>query len=304
MINELINQLQKGDKKALARAISLVENESEDHGNLLSELKLNNQIQVIGLTGPPGSGKSTLVNGLIKKLSADNKKIGVLAIDPTSPFNLGSLLGDRIRMRDHFVSEDVFIRSLASRGSLGGVSAKTIEIVDVMRAAGFDYIFVETVGVGQSEIEIVGIADTTILVLVPESGDEIQTIKSGIMEIADIFVVNKADREGAQTFANNLHLFLKDKYLDDWKPPVVQAVATKEEGLDKIIDGMNGHFKVSVNTREKQRFLYTEKAYRLIQNARMNDINKTDLHNEIAGSIEQENFNLHAFVHNYLSRKD
>ncbi|MCH8903520.1 MAG: ATP/GTP-binding protein, partial [Bacteroidetes bacterium] len=181
----LIKDLHKGDKKALSRAISMVENGTEDSLDLLDNLKPNNRIPVTGLTGPPGSGKSTLLNSLIARLVKKNKKVGVIAIDPTSPFNLGALLGDRIRMQDHFSESGVFIRSLATRGSLGGLSDKTIEILDVMRCSDFDHIFIETVGVGQSEVEIAGLADTTVLVMVPDSGDEVQILKSGIMEIAD-----------------------------------------------------------------------------------------------------------------------
>src|SRR5688572_12291594 len=198
----LIDNLQKGDVRSLARCISIVENEAEGYEELLRSLPVDHDIPVIGITGPPGAGKSTIVNALISELNKEGKKIGIVAIDPTSPFNYGSLLGDRIRMSEHFLNEHVFIRSLATRGSLGGLSAKTIEITDVMKAFPFDYIIVETVGVGQSEVEIVGLADTTIVVLVPEAGDEIQGIKSGIMEIADIFVVNKADRDGADQFVN------------------------------------------------------------------------------------------------------
>src|SRR6201996_3155154 len=184
--------------RSVARALTIVENDLPGAHELLKKLHFNKSTPLIGVTGPPGAGKSTLVNSLIEQLVTKGNKVAVLAIDPTSPFNFGSLLGDRIRMTGHFNHPDVFIRSLATRGSLGGLSAKAIEMTDVLRAAAFDYILVETVGVGQSEIEIAGLADLTLLVLVPESGDEIQNIKSGLMEIADAFIVNKSDRADAE----------------------------------------------------------------------------------------------------------
>src|SRR6187399_1611951 len=190
MIQELLSKLQLGDAKALARSISLVENEADGYEGLLRSLPPNPNKPVIGITGPPGAGKSTLVDSLIGLLVSNGKKIGVLCVDPSSPFNLGSLLGDRIRMSDWYNNPNVYIRSLATRGSLGGLHPKIIEISDLLKAAPFDYIIIETVGVGQSEIEIAGLADITIVVMVPEAGDEIQTMKAGIMEIADVFVVN------------------------------------------------------------------------------------------------------------------
>jgi len=245
----LIKQLQQGDKKTLARCITIVENELEGYEELLTALPFNPDIPVIGITGPPGAGKSTLVNAIIKQLTQKNKTVGVIAIDPTSPFNYGSLLGDRLRMAEHFTNENVFIRSLATRGSLGGLSAAIIEITDVMRAFPFDYIIVETVGVGQSEVEIVGLADTTVLVLVPESGDEVQTIKSGIMEIADIFVVNKSDREGASVFVKNLMQLVHSKPHGNWSIPVVKAVAIKSEGVSELVDFIEKHQAVKENKK-------------------------------------------------------
>ena len=294
MTTTLIQQLQQGDKKALARCITIVENELEGSHEILTSLKFNQNIPVIGITGPPGAGKSTLINTVIKKITQQGKSVGIIAIDPTSPFNYGSLLGDRLRMAEHFNNENVFIRSIATRGSLGGLSAAIIEIVDVMRASTFDYIIVETVGVGQSEVEIVGLADTTILVLVPEAGDDVQSIKSGIMEIADVYVVNKSDRDGANAFMKNIVQLVHSKPLSDWSIPVIKAVATKGIGVDELIDAINKHQEVGVNL--KRPYLLTEKAYRIIQNHKMKSISKQDLKLQIEKEYAKADFNLYRFV--------
>lgn len=290
--------MQQGDKKALARCITIVENELDGSNEILTSLNFNKQVPIIGITGPPGAGKSTLVNGIIKKLTETGKTVGVIAIDPTSPFNYGSLLGDRLRMAEHFTNENVFIRSLATRGSLGGLSASIIEVTDVMRAFGFDYIIVETVGVGQSEVEIVGLADTTVLVLVPESGDEVQSIKSGVMEIANIYVVNKSDRDGANTFMKNLVQLVHSKPASDWNIPVIKCVATKNEGADELIQAINKHQTAGINS--KRSYLLTEKAYRLIQHHRMKDISKKQLKEQIEKEYKKFNFNLYRFIDKYF----
>lgn len=294
----LTENLKKGDVRSLARCISLVENEVKGYEDLLRSLKVDHKIPVIGITGPPGAGKSTIVNALISELSNEGKRVGVIAIDPTSPFNYGSLLGDRIRMSEHFLNDKVFIRSLATRGSLGGLSAKTIEITDVMKTFPFDYIIVETVGVGQSEVEIVGLADTTIVVLVPEAGDEIQGIKSGIMEIADIFVVNKADREGADQFVNNLKKLLHEREEKSWTIPVVKMIASRNEGVKDLL--VNIHKHQLFHDLSRKELLLTEKAYRIIQNNRMKDIDKHKLHDEISLAMKKEDFNLYELVSKFI----
>jgi LAO/AO transport system kinase len=296
----LIQQLQQGDKKALARCITIVENELPGFQEILTSLKFNKSTPVIGVTGPPGAGKSTLINSVIKKLTEQGKSIGIIAIDPTSPFNYGSLLGDRLRMAEHFTNENVFIRSIATRGSLGGLSATIIEIVDVMRAFSFDYIIVETVGVGQSEVEIVGLADTTVLVLVPESGDEVQSLKSGVMEIADVFVVNKSDRDGAAIFAKNILQLVHSRPMSSWSIPVIKAVATKNEGVDELISAINKHQLVSINT--KRSYLLAEKAFRLIQNQRMKDVSKKTLQQQIETELKKPDFNLYRFVKGLIEK--
>jgi LAO/AO transport system kinase len=287
---QLINQLQNGNVKALARLLTIVENNLAGADDILKALKIK-EVPVVGITGPPGAGKSTLVNSVLNELSK-NHKTAILAIDPTSPFNMGSLLGDRIRMTDQFNNKNVFIRSLATRGSLGGLSAKTIEMVDVLKSADFDYIFIETVGVGQSEIEIAGLADLTVVVLVPEAGDEIQSIKSGLMEIADIFVVNKADREGADTFANHLKMMLNHHH----QPiPVLKTIASQSQGVRELIEQIKG---VSAKNNLRKPYLLAEKAWRLIQNFRMKDLNKEKLQQEIAEALKKD-FNLYQFVEKF-----
>src|SRR5688500_13934947 len=227
---QLLQQIQAGTQKAISRCISLVENEVPGYAQFLAGLPVNESTQIIGITGPPGAGKSTLTDALIGELVKAQKKVAVLCVDPSSPFNMGAILGDRIRMSEWYNHADVFIRSLATRGSLGGLHPKIIEITELLKAAGFDYILVETVGVGQSEVEIAGLADVTVVVLVPEAGDEVQTMKAGLMEIADIFVVNKADRPDADTFYRNLKLMLQPAFhAIELDIPVIKTVASQKK---------------------------------------------------------------------------
>jgi len=294
----ILGKLFEGDKRSLARCITIVENELPGHKEILSSLHFEKKVPVIGITGPPGAGKSTLINSLVKFLLAENKKIGIIAIDPTSPFNYGSLLGDRVRMGEHFNNENVFIRSLATRGSLGGLSGKTIEITDIMRHSDFDVIIVETVGVGQSEVEIVGLADTTVLVLVPEAGDEVQNLKSGVMEIADIFVVNKSDRPGADIFLKNLKTLLHTHKAKEWNPVVVKCTATKDEGINELTKTIHQHQESGVIS--KRLYLLTEKAYKLIQNERMKNIDKKAIQSALEDALNKPSFNLYKFIGKFV----
>jgi LAO/AO transport system kinase len=281
--------------RSVARALTVVENDLQGGDELLKNLRFEKNTPIIGITGPPGAGKSTLVNSIIDELIKKNNTVAILAIDPTSPFNFGSLLGDRIRMTGHFNHPGVFIRSLATRGSLGGLSAKTIEMADVLRGSGFDYVIVETVGVGQSEIEIAGLADITFVVLVPESGDEIQNIKSGLMEIADAFIINKADRADADLFVNNLKKIIQQK--GDDHLPVFKTIASQGEGIQEVMN----FIKASRGLKNKRRdLLLTEKAYKIIQQKRMAAIDKKKLRQDIAKASVDPGFNLYSFVDEYL----
>ena len=297
MWDELLQDILQGNVKSLARTISLVENAVEGYQGLLERLPVS-PTKIIGITGPPGAGKSTLVDSLIGKMVEQQKKVGVLCVDPSSPFNLGALLGDRIRMSEWYNHPSVFIRSLATRGSLGGLHPKIIEIADLMKAAGFDQVIVETVGVGQSEIEIAGLADTTVVILVPEAGDEVQTMKAGLMEIADIFVVNKADRPDADSFVKNLRLMLAPAFQrSEQVIPVLKTVASQKDGIDILYDAILDHQQL-VQSTDKKFWLLAEKSFQLIQQYRMQDISKTALKKEWENS---ENTNLYQFIKKYLS---
>ena len=296
MWQQLKDQLVSGDIKSLARSISLVENEVEGYEEFMQSLPVNNSNNIIGITGPPGAGKSTLTDALIGSLVADGKRVAILCVDPSSPFNLGALLGDRIRMSEWFNNPSVYIRSLASRGSMGGLNPKIIEITEIIKTANFDYIIIETVGVGQSEIEIAGLADTTIVVLVPESGDEIQTMKAGLMEIADIFVVNKSDRPGADIFVKNLRQMLAPAFQNhQHEIPILQTIADQKKGIDELKEKII-LLKNTLNS-ERKHWLLAEKAYQLIKSKRMRDIDKTMLRNKI--ETAGDNLNLYNFIKSF-----
>lgn len=296
MYQQYITELLNGNIKSLARCISLVENEATGYEALLEQIPVNNHTKVVGITGPPGAGKSTLVNALIIQLLEQEKSVAIIAVDPSSPFNFGALLGDRIRMSQHFNHPKVFIRSMASRGALGGLSPKIIEVSDLIKAAAFDYLFIETVGVGQSEVEIAGVADTTVVVVVPEAGDEIQTMKAGLMEIADIFIVNKADRDNADAFVKNLRLLAHSKHVGDWEIPVIKSIATQQSGIHEIISAIEKHHAVVSHQQQKHILLLTEKAWQLIQHRRMKNISKQILQQEIQAQLQQKTFNLYRYI--------
>ena len=293
---ELLREVQQGNIKALARGISLIENEQKGYDAMLRSLP-SGATKIIGITGPPGAGKSTLVDALIGLLVENGKKVGVLCVDPSSPFNLGAVLGDRIRMSDWYTHPDVFIRSLATRGSMGGLHPRIIEITDLLKAFSFDHIIIETVGIGQSEIEIAGLADLTVVVVVPEAGDEVQTMKAGLMEIADIFVVNKADRPDADQFVKNLRLMFAPAFSKHYNEvPVLKTVASQKQGVKELLETIL-HELPKAHFTDKKFWLLAEKAYWLIQQKRMGDIKKEELKKKIEQQyLSSKSFNLYQFI--------
>jgi LAO/AO transport system kinase len=238
-----IDQLRAGDVRTLARAISTVENRAPGWSELLKEaFPHSGKARVLGLTGPPGAGKSTLVDHLARFYRKEKRNVGIIAVDPTSPYTGGAILGDRIRMQEHFSDPGIYIRSMATRGSLGGLARTTADVTTVLDASGRNLIMIETVGVGQDEVDIVRLADITILILVPGMGDDVQTIKAGIMEIADIFVINKSDRDGAEHVEREIRTLQSLAMRSDgWTPPIVKTVASQGSGIEELAAAVSAY---------------------------------------------------------------
>lgn len=291
MNSDLIDRLRSNDQRTLSRVISQIENNSDVNDEFFISIhEVSSSSLRIGVTGPPGAGKSTLVDQLIREYLAINKSVGVLAVDPTSPFTGGALLGDRVRMNHYEWNEDVFIRSMGSHGDLGGLARKAQEVGDVLAASGKEVIIFETVGVGQGEYEVAKAVDLTVVVLVPESGDEIQMMKAGLIEIADLFVINKSDREGAgrlgQLLKNALHSYAKP---DRTEPPVFNTVATKQEGIKELFNGMQNLLDAMVsNDRLIQKKLdrYRNRVLNLVQERLLDEFWTREKRHQLEASIQ------------------
>jgi LAO/AO transport system kinase len=297
-ITDITKGVAEGNYLLLAKTISQIENKVEGADAYLAQL-VPKTIPIIGITGPPGAGKSTLIAGLVGEWIAAGKKVAVLSVDPSSPFHKGAILGDRIRMKDWYLHPQVFIRSLASRGHLGGLNSSMIELTTLLQSVGFDQIIVETVGVGQSEVEVASLADTTVVVLVPEAGDEVQMMKSGLMEVADIFVVNKSDRPDAQTFTNHIRQMIMENGISEDQVKVVGTIASQGVGMTELIQAIDAH-QISNSVLGNYKKITLTKAIQLIVAHKMRQVDLKKLEQDIELAIKKESFNIFNFIQNYF----
>jgi len=295
---QILTGLKTGDAKVVARAISFVENETPGYEDVLQQLATSFPSKIIGITGAPGAGKSTLTDALVALLVQQQKRTAVICVDPSSPFHQGAILGDRIRMNRWYQQPLVYIRSLASRGNLGGLNPKIIEITEVLKAGSFDYIIIETVGVGQSEVEIAGLADVTLVVLTPAAGDDVQLMKAGLMEIADIYIINKSDIDGADQLAFHIASLQQHNGIANQPKAVIKTIASDGTGIDDLYTQIEKLLTGTANSEKKNRLLL-ERAYQLIQKQRMKDINKHQLAERLQRAALEPGFNLHSWIKKY-----
>jgi LAO/AO transport system kinase len=297
-VSDIAKGVAEGNFLLLAKTISQIENKVDGTDAYLAALEPT-PIPIIGITGPPGAGKSTLISGLVGEWIAAGKRVAVLSVDPSSPFHQGAILGDRIRMKEWYLHPQVFIRSLASRGHLGGLNSSMIELTTLLQSVGFDRIVVETVGVGQSEVEVASLADTTVVVLVPEAGDEVQMMKSGLMEVADLFVVNKSDRPDAQTFINHIHQMMMENGVSDTLVKVIPTIASQGVGMTDLIQAIDAHQLANTEIGANKKIILA-KAIQLIVAHKMRQIDFKKMEQDLELACAKPHFNIFEFTQRFI----